>query len=82
MKFSLLPAGLFVGLLPVACAAPVPEAAGLILPAGFTAEVLVADVPNARSMTWGSGGTLFIGTRRAGKVYAVRGALGDAPEVW
>ncbi len=81
MKFNFLAAGLFVGLLPVACAAPVPEAAGLTLPAGFKAEVLVADVPNARSMTWGSGGTLFVGTRRAGKVYAVRGALGDTPQV-
>ena len=40
------------------------------LPSGFSIE-LVARVPNARAMTWGSGGTLFVGSAEAGKVYAV-----------
>src|SRR4030095_16047632 len=47
---------------------------------GFTIEVLVR-VPNARAMTWGAAGTLFVGSRE-GKVYAVNlpaaGAGGDA----
>jgi glucose/arabinose dehydrogenase len=40
------------------------------LPPGFAIEV-VARVPNARAMTWGSAGTLFVGTSSEGKVYAV-----------
>jgi glucose/arabinose dehydrogenase len=40
------------------------------LPPGFTIEV-AARVPNARAMTWGEKGTLFVGSSGAGKVYAV-----------
>jgi glucose/arabinose dehydrogenase len=40
------------------------------LPPGFHIELL-ARLPGARSMTLGSKGTLFVGTRREGKVYAV-----------
>ena len=39
------------------------------LPPGFVIET-VARVPNARAMTWGSEGTLFVGSA-AGNVYAV-----------
>ena len=51
------------------------------LPAGFKIEELVTGVTNARSMTWGDAGTLFVATRQAGKVYAVRGALSGKPEI-
>jgi glucose/arabinose dehydrogenase len=40
------------------------------LPPGFTISVL-ARVPNARAMTLGSEGTLFVGSGSAGDVYAV-----------
>jgi glucose/arabinose dehydrogenase len=40
------------------------------LPLGFQIE-LFASLPGARSMTLGSKGTLFVGTRQEGKVYAV-----------
>lgn len=40
------------------------------LPPGFTIEV-IARVPNARAMTWGVSGTLFVGSSSEGKVYAV-----------
>jgi glucose/arabinose dehydrogenase len=40
------------------------------LPPGFVIETL-ARVPNARAMTWGERGTLFVGSTNAGKVYAV-----------
>ena len=40
------------------------------LPQGFVIET-VAHVPNARAMTWGSEGTLFVGSASAGSVYAV-----------
>lgn len=51
------------------------------LPAGFAAEILVADVPDARSMALGDDGTLFVATRMLGKVYAVRDALSGQPQV-
>jgi len=41
------------------------------LPPGFSIE-LVARVDNARAMTWGAKGTLFVGSMRTGKVYALR----------
>ena len=51
------------------------------LPPGFSIEVL-ARVPNARAMTWGAAGTLFVGSAPEGKVYAVTlpssGASGQA----
>jgi glucose/arabinose dehydrogenase len=40
------------------------------LPPGFTIS-LFAEVPNARSMTFGTKGTLFVGNRRGDKVFAV-----------
>lgn len=43
----------------------------LTLPPGFTIRLYAADVPDARSMTVSPGGTLFVGTRREGKVYAL-----------
>lgn len=46
------------------------------MPAGFSISVY-AEVPGARSMVMSSTGTLFIGTQRAGKVYAVKDTDGD-----
>jgi glucose/arabinose dehydrogenase len=43
----------------------------LILPPGFSIEVYSDDVPNARSMALGDAGTVFVGTRRDGRVYAL-----------
>jgi glucose/arabinose dehydrogenase len=53
----------------------------LRVPPGFRAEILVENVPNARSMALGDKGTLFVGTRSGGTVYAVRNALGANPSV-
>jgi hypothetical protein len=44
----------------------------LKLPPGFHIAIEVDDVPNARSLTMGDKGTLFVGTRRGGRVYAIR----------
>ena len=49
------------------------------LPAGFSIEV-VARVPNARAMTWGAAGTLFVGSFSEGKVYAVTLRAGGSGE--
>ena len=46
------------------------------LPAGFTISVF-AEVPEARSMCWGSKGTLFVGNREKDKVYAVTDSNND-----
>lgn len=47
------------------------------LPPGFKIEVYASDVTNARSMTLSPGGTLFVGTRDEGSVYALRDEDGD-----
>ena len=56
---------------------PAPKAPGEIpvdkikLPPGFKAELWASGINNARVMTWGSKGTLFVSSRVAGNVYAV-----------
>ena len=47
------------------------------LPAGFAIDVYAQDVPNARQMALGDKGTLFVGSRTAGTVYAVVDRNGD-----
>ncbi len=53
------------------------------LPPGFSISIYASNVPNARSMTLSPNGTLFVGTRTAGTVYAVldRDRDGTADEV-
>ncbi|MDT4847177.1 putative membrane-bound dehydrogenase domain protein [compost metagenome] len=46
------------------------------LPEGFRISLVSDEVPNAREMTWGEGGTLFVGSNAAGKVYALDPASG------
>lgn len=43
----------------------------LRLPAGFTAEIFAHGMPGARMMAEGPNGTIFVGTRTIGRVYAV-----------
>lgn len=74
--FAALAAGLF------ACQGMASEAVPeLRLPQGFKAEVYVDGVPNARSMVMGDEGTLFVASRREGKVYAVQGVGTDSRTV-
>lgn len=47
------------------------------LPPGFAIEVYAEGVANARSMVRSPNGTLFVGTRNAGHVYAVLDENGD-----
>ena len=64
---------------------PAPMKAGdipvdkLKVPAGFKVELWAAEINNARAMTWGDKGTLFVSSRVAGNVYAVvdKGATRD-----
>lgn len=43
----------------------------ITLPPGFEIAIYASNVPNARSMTLSPNGTLFVGTRTAGDVYAI-----------
>lgn len=47
------------------------------LPPGFHITVFAEGVSNARSLCLSPGGTLFVGTRDAGNVYALRDTNGD-----
>lgn len=47
------------------------------LPPGFRISIYADNVPGARSMALGPNGTLFVGTRGEGKVYAVLDRNGD-----
>jgi glucose/arabinose dehydrogenase len=49
----------------------------LNLPEGFHIDTFAEGVENARSMALGDDGTLFVGTRRADKLYAIRDLDGD-----
>src|SRR6185369_4645400 len=56
---------------------PAPKAPGEIpvdkikLPPGFKATLWASGINNARAMTWGDKGTLFVSSRTAGNVYAI-----------
>ena len=47
------------------------------LPPGFSIEIYADGVENARQMALGDDGTLFVGSRKAGKLWAVSDADGD-----
>ncbi len=58
---------------------------GLIeLPVGFSIDVYAENVENARQMARGDNGTIFVGSRRAGKLWAASDVDGDqrAERVW
>jgi glucose/arabinose dehydrogenase len=48
-----------------------PDLQKIKLPPGFSISLYAEKVPNARQMALGSNGTLFVGSRSAGNVYAV-----------
>ncbi len=47
------------------------------LPPGFVIDLYARDVPDARSLALGDDGTVYVGTRKAGRVYALRDLDGD-----
>src|SRR5450631_2490085 len=56
---------------PIAAAPDKLPLAKLKVPAGFNIEVYAAGMANARSLAMGDKGTLFVGTRLVGNVYAI-----------
>lgn len=61
----------------------VPLLTRIKMPPGFAIHVYATGVPNARSMALGTNGTVFVGSRRVGKVYALvnHGQSDQADEV-
>lgn len=62
---------LFLAVLAGSLATAEVDVSDINLPDGFNIEVWVDDVPNARSLTLGDNGTVFVATRRDGRIYAV-----------
>jgi len=77
---ALVTGTLLYAALSTVAAQPVLPVETIKLPPGFSISV-IARVPNARAMTWGERGTLFVGSAAAGTVYAVtlpQGGDGEA----
>jgi len=72
MPGYLLRCALLTGLVIGTAAAQSQPVEKIKLPPGFEISVFADNVPNARAMSLGDHGTLFVGSRRAGKVYAVK----------
>src|SRR5688572_18167782 len=53
-------------------AVPVDAVARLVAPPGFSVSVFSDRVPSARAMALSPGGTLYVGSRDPGRVYALR----------
>jgi len=57
--------------------APTLQLDAVKLPAGFSISIFADNIPGARSMTRGADGTIFVGTRGHGKLYALVDKDGD-----
>ena len=49
----------------------------ITLPPGFSITLYATDVPNARGMVLGANGTLFVGSKQDGRLYAIVDDDGD-----
>ena len=58
-----------------------PDLANIHLPDGFAIELWSDAVPNARSLALGDRGTVFVATRRDGRVFALTPASGAPPKL-
>lgn len=79
LTFVLLPLGLSVSCAqnPALDEAQSPRLGQISLPEGFVIDVFASEVDGARSLAMSDGGTLFVGTRDEGKVYALVDTDGD-----
>ncbi|HET9033509.1 MAG TPA: PQQ-dependent sugar dehydrogenase [Dokdonella sp.] len=76
-SFHLLGSLLLAALATPACARDLPPIERLQVPTGFHVSIYSADVPNARELAIGTNGTVFVGSRGEGKVYALTDADQD-----
>ncbi len=70
--------GLLLAVVPLACSGERVRLDTLTTPDGFRVEVYAEAVEGARSLALGAEGTVFVGSRDAGRVYALVDADGDA----
>jgi len=75
--FSALTSALTFALLPVAAVHAEVQLDLIKLPPGFSINIYAQGVDNARQMVRGDRGTLFVGSRRAGKLWAISDSDGD-----
>lgn len=68
---SVVHCGFFAGQAPALLTGGAPQLGAIDVPEGFSVGLWAGDVPGARSMTLGPDGIVFVGSRDAGKVYAV-----------
>jgi len=68
---------LLLGFLLVQCCNADTQLDLIKLPVGFSIDIYAENVANVRQMALGDEGTLFVGSRRAGKVWAVSDTDGD-----
>ncbi len=71
MLRNMLPGFLLASVIQGCQSSPVDSLQWLNLPPGFKAEVW-AEIPHSRSLALGEAGTVFVGTRRDDKVYALQ----------
>lgn len=74
---NLIFALLLIGLIPLEVSAVNLQLDKVVLPPGFKIEIYAEGVENARQMARGDAGTIFVGSRRSGKVWALTDADGD-----
>jgi glucose/arabinose dehydrogenase len=79
---SLLLVALFVSSASAADSPAEPPFLDLRLPEGFKAEVLVSGLTDARAMALSDNNTLFVGSFRKGRVYAVTDVFSEAPQIY
>ena len=82
LLFSILPSSMLIAGKPPSFTSPESGIKDIKLPPGFTIEVFARDVDGARSLTQSPGGTLFVGTRGTGKVYALRPTQEGRPRMF
>lgn len=69
--------GLIVLTVAAGCGGAQPKTDDLILPPGFRIQVYATGVEGARSLALGDNGVVFVGSRSAGRVYALIDEKGD-----
>ncbi|MED5420936.1 MAG: PQQ-binding-like beta-propeller repeat protein [Pseudomonadota bacterium] len=78
---NLLAAAMLAGVVGTVWAQTGPNLADISLPPGFSIEIWADEVPNARSMALGDNGTVFVATRRDGRIFAVSPSDAGRPVV-
>lgn len=76
-SLSVAGCGLFASQVPVALVGGAAQLDEVTVPAGFRITVFAEEVEGARSLSQAPDGTIFVGSRDAGNVYALRDKDGD-----